>query len=284
MLDQRRSQAAGIALMSIAMLAVPMVDGAAKALSADHSPLYISWARYAVACAFVLPFAVARYGKSFLPREQIGAHLARTIFLVAAMTSYFLAIARIPLAAANSAYFVGPVLAMVLAVVFLGETLTAPKIVSLALAFGGTLIVLKPGGSVDPALLLALASGAFFALYMIATRKASRESDPVKTLAFQCLVGALILAPQAILTWSIPTVDELWLFALMGVLSAASHILSITAFRYAPASTLAPLVYLELIGSVAVGYLAFGEVPDASVWVGAPAIILGGLILLRRPR
>jgi drug/metabolite transporter (DMT)-like permease len=282
--DPKQSQTAGIVLMSIAMLAVPMVDGAAKALTSAHSPLYISFARYAVACAFVLPFAILRHGRSFLPREQRSAHLARTVFLVAAMTSYFLAIAHVPLAAANSAYFVGPVIAMVLAVIFLGEPLTARKIVSLALAFGGTLLILKPSGQVEPSLLLALASGVFFALYMIATRKASRESDPVKTLAFQCLVGAVLLAPQAIFAWSVPAVDELWLFALMGALSAGSHILSITAFRYAPASTLAPLVYLELIGSVAVGYLAFGEIPDAAVWIGAPAIILGGLILLRGSR
>ena len=269
--------------MSIAMLAIPLVDGAAKYLSAAHSPLYISWARYAVACAVVVPIALARHGRAFLPREQIGAHLGRTIFL-ASMTCYFVAITHIPLAAANSAYFVGSIIAMVLAVVFLGEALTTRKIVSLVLGFVGTLVILRPTGSIDPGFLLALASGGFFALYMIATRKASRESDPIKTLAFQCLVGALILTPQAIWTWSIPAVDELWLFLAIGIFSAGSHILSITAFRYAQASTLAPLVYLELLGSVAVGYLAFSEVPGANVWIGAVAIILAGAILLQRSR
>jgi drug/metabolite transporter (DMT)-like permease len=266
--------------MSVAMLVIPMIDGAAKQLSATHSPLFISWSRYLVAAAVVLPFAVARHGRAFLPREEVSAHFARTVFLVAAMTAYFLAIARIPRAAANSAYFVGPVIAMALAVMLLGETLTKRKILSLALGFAGTLIILKPTGSIDAGFLLALASGAFFALYMIATRKASRQSDPVKTLAFQCLVGALLLTPQAIWTWSVPAAGELWLFLAMGVLSAASHILSITAFRLTQASTLAPLVYLELIGSIAVGYLAFNEVPGMNVWIGGAAIILAGAILL----
>ena len=148
-------------LMSIAMLAIPMVDGAAKYLSSAHSPLYISWARYAVACVIVVPIALARHGSSFLPREQIGAHLGRTIFLVASMTCYFVAITHIPLAAANSAYFVGPIIAMVLAVAFLGEALTTRKIVSLVLGFVGTLIILRPTGSIDPGFLLALASGGF---------------------------------------------------------------------------------------------------------------------------
>jgi drug/metabolite transporter (DMT)-like permease len=278
--DRKYTAASGVALMSVAALTIPLVDGIAKYLSAAHSPLYISWMRYAVACAVVLPLAMARYGKSFLPREQVGAHLLRTIFLVAAMTCYFLAIAHIPLATAISAYFVGPIIALALAVVLLREALTVRKIVSLVLGFAGALVILRPAGSIDPSLLLALGSGAFFAFYMIATRQASRESDPIKTLAFQCLFGAVLLLPQAIWTWSIPAVGELWLLVAMGALSAGSHLLSITAFRFAQASTLAPLIYLELLGSVAIGYLAFGDVPDLSVWVGALTIVGAGLILL----
>jgi drug/metabolite transporter (DMT)-like permease len=281
-LDHKHTAVAGIALMSVAALTIPVVDGIAKHLSAAHSPLYISWARYAVACAVVLPLAMVRYGKAFLPREQVGAHLLRTIFLVAAMTCYFLAIAHIPLATAISAYFVGPIIALALAVFLLGEALTVRKVVSLVLGLAGALVILRPAGSIDPSLLLALGSGAFFALYMIATRQASRESDPIKTLAFQCLFGTVLLMPQAIWTWSIPVVGELWLLVAMGVLSAGSHLLSIMAFRFAQASTLAPLIYLELLGSAAIGYVAFGDVPDLYVWLGALSIVGAGLILLER--
>ena len=69
------------------------------------------------------------------PTEQLAAHTLRTVFLVVAMTLYFLAVARIPLATATSAYFVGPILAVVLAVVVLKEKLTTRKMLSLALGF-----------------------------------------------------------------------------------------------------------------------------------------------------
>ena len=276
--------ATGILLMAVAMLMIPSVDGLAKALSASHSPLFISWARYAVACLVVLPIAIARDGVAFLPRRQRGTHLLRTIFLVSSMTCYFLAIVHIPLATAISAFFIGPIIAMVLAVVFLREPLTRQKLISLALGVVGALIIVRPqGGPINPGLLLALAAGAFFALYMIATRLASQQSDPIRTLAFQCLVGTLILTPQAAWTWSWPAASEIWLFAALGICSAVSHLLSITAFRYAQASLLAPLVYLELLGASVIGYLAFDEVPDAAVWVGAGLIILAGILLLRRP-
>jgi drug/metabolite transporter (DMT)-like permease len=280
--EARHRSLTGVLLMSAAMLMIPMVDGMAKHLSSAHSPLYVSWARYAAACVFVVPMAIVRHGPRFLPRAQLGIHLLRTIFLVAAMTCYFLAIARIPLATAVSAYFVSPIVAMVLAVAILREAMTARKLVSLALGFAGTMIILRPTGGIEPGLLLALGAGVLFALYMIATRQASRDSGPIETLAFQTLVGTLLLTPQAIWVWSVPAPSELAVLLAMGFLSSSSHVFSITAFRHAEASTLAPLVYLELLGAAVIGFVVFDERPDLYVWLGALAILAGGALLARR--
>lgn len=280
--SSRSSAWLGIALMATVSLVIPLSDGIAKHLSAEHSPLFISWARYAVACAVVLPLAAARFGRRLFPAEQIGMHLLRTVLMIAAMTTYFLAIALIPMGNAVAAFFIGPIVAMVLAVLFLREPFTLVKLVSLALGVFGTFVMVRPGGGpVDLGLVLALVSGGCFALYMIVTRLASQASDPLKTLAMQCALGTLLLTPQAVWTWSVPAFGELWLFVALGLVSALCHILGIAAFRHAEASTLAPLVYLELIGSVAIGYLAFGDVPGATVWIGAAAIVLAGVILLK---
>jgi drug/metabolite transporter (DMT)-like permease len=274
----------GVVLMIFAMLSIPLCDGLAKHLSLDYSPLFISWARYAVACLVVLPVAVATHGARIFPAEQRVFHLLRTLFLVTAMTLYFLAVAEIQLATAISAFFVAPIIAMALSIVVLRERMTSRKGLSLALGFAGSLIILQPGGALEPGILLALGAGLFFAVYMIATRQASQASDPIKTLAFQCVVGMVLLSPQAVATWSLPAQGDLLFFAGLGLFSAVSHFLSIAAFRFADASTLAPLVYLELVGSAAIGFLAFAEVPDPATLVGAALIVVAGLILLQRRR
>ena len=274
----------GIALMTLAMLLIPVVDGIGKLLSAHHSPLFVTWARYAVASAIVIPYAVVRHGRRFLPDRDFGAHFLRTVFLMISMTLYFVAVSRIPMAAAISAYFIGPIFAALLAVLVLGERLSARKIVALALGFGGAMLIVRPGAALDPGILLAITAGLFFGAYLIATRKASLSSDPLRTLAFQCLVGAILLLPQALYAWSVPRSELLFLFGLMGLFSAISHILSITAFRFAEASLLSPLVYLELIGSALFGYFVFREVPGATTWVGATIIVAGGLLLLHQQR
>jgi drug/metabolite transporter (DMT)-like permease len=275
-------QVQGVLLMVAALLTLPAVDGLAKYLSADYSPLFIGWARYAVACLVVLPIAFARHRSQLFPAKQRSSHLLRTVLLVASMTLFFLAIARIPLATAISTFFVAPILAVVLSILILKEEVTRWKLLSLALGFAGSLVILRPDASIDPGILLGLGGGVTFAFYLIVTRHAAQGSDPLQTLAFQCAVGALILTPQALWSWSTPAWNDLVFFAGLGLFSAISHLLSIAAFRLADASTLAPIAYVELLGASLIGYLAFGEIPGAPTVIGAALIMLAGLILVRR--
>jgi drug/metabolite transporter (DMT)-like permease len=274
----------GVVLMTLAMFTAPIVDGLAKHLSASYSPLFLGWARYAVASVLLLPFAAVARGPRLFPGERLASHGLRTLFLVAAMTLYFLSVARIPLATAVSAYFVAPMVAVVLSVLLLGERMTRAKALALAFGLAGSLVILRPGGSTDPGILLALASGVRFALYLVTTRQAAQASDPVRTLAFQCVVGTVLLTPQALLSWRTPAARDLLLFVGLGAVSALSHILSIVAFRRSNASTLAPLVYVELIGAVLVGYFGFGEVPGLATVAGAALIVKAGLVLLGQER
>jgi len=271
----------GIALMSLAMLIIPVADGFGKALSAHYSPLYVSWARYVVASAFVIPIGFMTVGWRVFPRERLGSHLLRTLFLMASMTLFFVSISMIALPVATASYFVAPFIAALLAVFVLKEKLNLIKVIALILGGIGAITILRPTGGVDTGVVLAMAAGGFFALYMIATRVASASSHPVRTLIFQCVVGALVLTPQALWKWSLPAVEHWPYFLGLGAVSIVSHFLSIAAFRYAQASTLAPLVYLELVSSVAIGFFVFGDFPSAHVWIGAAVIVVGGLVLLR---
>jgi drug/metabolite transporter (DMT)-like permease len=230
----------------------------------------------------IVPLAAVRHGARMFPSERIGAHLLRTIFLMIAMTLYFMSVARIPLATAATASFISPIIAVILAVLMLKERLTTRKTLSVILGFGGALAVLRPAAEFEPGVLLALATGLFFACYMIATRMAAANSDPLKTLVFQCVAGAVLLTPQAVWSWSVPSPGNLKFFVAIGVLSLISHGLSIAAFQKADASTLAPLVYVELIGSTLIGYLVFREVPGVATLMGGGLIVAAGLMLVEK--
>ena len=277
----RSRPAEGVALFVTALLLISVVDGLAKHLGRTASPLFVSWGRYAVATLIVLPVTAIMHGRALFPRERWLAHVQRTVFLVLAMTLYFVAIRRVPLASAVSAYLVAPVIAVVLSVLILKERLTPRKVAALVLGAAGSLVMLRPGGTTDPWILLAFGSGIVFALYLVTTRQAALDSDPVQTLAFQCCAGTLLLTPQAIATWHVPAASDLAFYGALGAFSAGGHILAILAFRRATASTLAPIVYVELIGAALVGYFAFAEVPDTRTIAGSALIVAAGLILIR---
>ena len=72
----------------------------------------------------------------------------------------------------------------------------------------------------------------------------------------------------------------------LGVYGGLGHFLFTAAFRYAPASLLAPLNYLQLLWAGLLGWLVFGHVPDVLSLLGM-AIVAGSGVLValktRRP-
>src|SRR5690606_28118896 len=59
-----------------------------------------------------------------------------------------------------------------------------------------------------------------------------------------------------------------------GLLGAFGHLLQIQAYRFAPASLLAPFVYVQIVAAGSLGWLIWGQFPDALSWLGI-AIICG---------
>jgi drug/metabolite transporter (DMT)-like permease len=70
----------------------------------------------------------------------------------------------------------------------------------------------------------------------------------------------------------------------VGAVWAAIYLAMATALSLVNASVLAPLQYLEIIGAVLLGFLVFGTLPDAPMWLGTLIIVATGLYCIRRER
>jgi len=99
------------------------------------------------------------------------------------------------------------------------------------------------------------------------------------------VVASVVLAPFALAAWESPQGWFEWLLlCLMGVFGGTGHYLLAMAHRYAPASTLAPFQYQQILTMALVGYLVFGSVPDAAVWIGVATVIFSEMYLFSRER
>ena len=277
----KSSPTTGIGLMTFAMLILPVSDGVVKLLSDEYPILFLNWARYIVGAVIFLPLALNALRNYRLPRNQIRALSGRTILHVCAVSLYFLAIARVPIADALGAYFVAPLVASVLAVFLLKEQITRTQAVALIIGFGGVLIVVRPAASTDVGMLYAVGSGVVFGMFLVVTRKASQVVPALVTLGFQCGLGTLLLLPVAIYFWTPVQLQDLLMIALAGGIWAGGHFAMIHAFRHASANTLSPLVYLEILGGAGASYLLFGNIPSTITVIGIALVILAGLLVQR---
>lgn len=273
----------GLVLMAAAMFVIPLRDGIAKHMT-DALPVFtIAWGTYVAAAIVAVPIAMRLHGREALLPAGLKSQTARTLLLVGSMTVFFFSIRTVPLANAISAYFVAPFVAAALAPFVLSERLTLPIICAVVGGFIGVIIVLRPDGNFDANILWAVLAGILFAFYMLATRLAARQAPPMAALAYQALLGALVLTPFALWSGVGEISSYLGLFAAVGVLQSLSHGLSIAAFRFAPAGILAPLVYLEIVAAVFVGFVVFGDWPEAHTWLGIAVILCAGaLVAIKR--
>jgi drug/metabolite transporter (DMT)-like permease len=94
------------------------------------------------------------------------------------------------------------------------------------------------------------------------------------------LVGAVVFVAPAIALphEALPGWRDLALMGALGAVATAGHLLFTSAYREAPASTLAPVNYLHIAFATLLGWLVFGQMPDALGFAGMGAIAAAGII------
>jgi drug/metabolite transporter (DMT)-like permease len=112
----------------------------------------------------------------------------------------------------------------------------------------------------------------------------SGTDKPGTTLAYSAFIGTLVLTALLPFVWVAPSWNAIGLGVCLGFLSTAGHWLVVLAYRHATASAVAPFSYVQLIWAAALGYLAFGSLPDAWTVFGAGVIAVSGLYTAYRAR
>jgi drug/metabolite transporter (DMT)-like permease len=148
------------------------------------------------------------------------------------------------------------------------------------------LIVMHPGfGALHWAMLISLIATLGYALYNLSTRYLASYDPPEVTQTYTPLAGAILLMPFALADWQPPQNAGMWvLLASLGLWGGLGHWFLILAHRLAPASALAPFIYLGLIWMSFAGFLLFGQMPTLWTLSGAGVVILSGLYLFARER
>jgi drug/metabolite transporter (DMT)-like permease len=267
-------------LGSAALFAV--MGGLIKVVSARLPNEMVVFFRSAAGLVALIPWIWHRGGWSVLRTEHPRRHLTRALAGLAAMYCYFYAIAHMPLAEATLLNYSTPLFVPFIAWLWLGEPVGRSLKMALAIGFAGIVFILKPGLSLlTPVALVAAAAGAFAAMAMVSIRRLSRSESTTRIVFYFTVISTAISAVPLTWSWRTPPPD-LWApLIVMGVVASAAQLMLTRAYACAPAAQVGPFTYATVVFAALVGWLFWGEIPDAFSVFGALLVALGGVLAIR---
>jgi drug/metabolite transporter (DMT)-like permease len=274
----------GIGLMLLVSMLFPFSNAISKHLSATVSVFFIVWCRLFFSSLVTVPLSIYIHRDEFFSDIRLGWQVLRSLVMLGYVILILMALARIPLADTMAAFFISPIVATILAIFLLKESINRYKVIAVILGFSGTLVLLRPGASFQIGLLFAVAAGFLSGLYLVLTRLVGQTTAPIKTLAMQSMIGAIVMTPVIFIVWKTPNYQELCFLILAALISNLGHFLLIFAYRLTEASVLSPFGYFEMIGATFVGYLFFDDFPSIMTWLGIVLIVSGGMALVFQTR
>ncbi|MEM6383920.1 MAG: DMT family transporter [Pseudomonadota bacterium] len=219
------------------------------------------------------------------------SHVGRGLIGAAAMTCWFMALARLPLPDATAISFAQPLMTTALAVFILGEVVRLYRWSAIIVGFIGVLIVLAPNlgligslGDQERTLgaILAFASACFMALAQVYVRQLIKTETTTAVVFYFSALTAVFAAFTWPFGWVMPDAWTLFLLVSCGLLGGAGQIAITHSHRLAPASVLAPFDYVAMVFAVIIGFWVFDEVPTVWVLAGSVLVVGAGLFVIYR--
>lgn len=273
---------AGFALLSFG-------DAVVKSMAGEWAPTAIAALRYAIGAAGLSALLLAREGLGGFAVARPGLQLVRGASVAAATLTFFSSLFLMPLAEATAIVFVAPMITGLLAPLLLKERSGPGTWIASLVAFAGVLIVLRPNiAELGLAALLPLVSAFAMSVLFVANRAVAGSASALAMQAWLALAAApLLLAATAAghhsglaaLAVDAPPPGVLAKCALVALTASTAHWLIYLGTTRAGAASVAPMTYVQLVVAATLGWLWFGDRPDAMAGLGAAVIIGAGVYL-----
>jgi S-adenosylmethionine uptake transporter len=223
-------------------------------------------------------------------RKTLLVHIIRGADVTVMAALFFWGIGRVPLAQSIALTFIAPLIAMLLAALFLDERIGPRSILGSVVAFGGVIIIVvgQARANVGSGVLLGIAaiigSALCYAGNIVLMRRQALAAKPLEINFFQSLT-VMALWLLAIPVAGLPAwPDGQWMWILVAsLLSTAGTLLFAWAYARGPASYLAATEYSAFLWASLMGWLVFHERVSIFTLAGA-ILIVGGCLIAARGR
>ncbi|MGX9357205.1 DMT family transporter [Roseobacteraceae bacterium S113] len=270
---------AGIFWMLTTGLCFVAVTALVKYLDNAVPAAQAAFLRYVMGLVFLIPvWGLLR--ETRLTRRQYALFGLRGFVHALAVILWFFAMTRIPIAEVTAMNYLAPVYVTLGAVIFLGEKIALRRILAIAAALIGTLIILRPGfRELNLGHLAMLGTAVMFAGSYLVAKITADEVPAAMVVAMLSITVTIGLAPFAMAVWVMPSLWAIGVLFVVACFATLGHYTMTRAFAAAPVTVTQPITFLQLVWAVALGAVVFGEPVDVFVVLGG-LVILGAVIFL----
>ncbi|MBB3590214.1 drug/metabolite transporter (DMT)-like permease [Rhizobium sp. BK529] len=282
----------GLLFMLLSVLISPLIDIFSKLATATISSTEVAGFRFVIQALTMLPFIFLRGAKIQFSLKQSWYHAVRGAMVTISMICFVTTLKVMAVADAIAIFFVEPIILTILGSIFLKETIGWRRYAACAVGFLGAMLIIQPSfEQVGYVALLPVVSAFCIAVFALMTRVLSHREDPwamqFQTGLWGIFFCAVILyvgygSGSDIIGTAMPDLSAFGYLLGTGIAAAITGILAAYAYRAAPASTLAPLQYLEIVSATVFAWLVFSDFPDALKWLGILIVIASGLYIIWR--
>jgi drug/metabolite transporter (DMT)-like permease len=223
------------------------------------------------------------------------SQIARGLVGVSAMGLGFFALTRLPLPEAVTLGYAQPLLVVVFSALFLGETIRVYRwsavcigLVGIAIISWPTLTLFRSGAAFGDeefiGVMAVLAAAAISAVAVLLVRDLVRTEKTATIVLWFSLTASGIALLSIPFGWQAMSTPQVLLLVMSGIFGGLGQILMTSAYRHAEASTVAPFEYTSMLLAIAVGYLAFGNIPTLYTLVGGLIVVGAGIFIVWRER
>ena len=270
-----------------AFVCFSLLDASAKWLVlAGFAPLFVVWCRYVGHVLFILVALRSWAHPETLRTVHPWLQIVRGTLLATGTLCNFIALQYLQLAETMAIFLASPMLITALSGPLLGEWAGWRRWLAVVVGFAGVLVVVRPGtDSFQFGMIYSLVALGATALYFIMTRRMTETESDESMIVYGGLAPAVVLLPALFVQGEWPGLTlELGLLCLLGVFGAVGHLFVIKAHRIAPAPSIAPAVFSQVLWMTALGWLVFDQLPDRWTVTGIAIIVASGLYILNRER
>jgi S-adenosylmethionine uptake transporter len=268
----------GVILYLIGVGLFSINDALGKWLVVDYGVGQLMMLR-SIGAAVVLAPIVLALRVNLLDSRQAPLQVLRILCSAVDTFAFYYATRFMPLADVMTFYMATPLIVTALSAPLLGEKVERFRWIAVLIGFAGVLVALRPSPQMFSwAAPVALFGATTFALSQTITREL-RGIHWLPLVLWQFVGSGVIGAATLPWAWTTPSLFDVGLMFLVGVVSMTCFIFITRALALARAAVLAPLQYSAILWAAIMGWLVWRDAPTLPIIVGNAIIIGSGLFV-----